>query len=1167
MGDFSVKAILSAVDKGYTSTMKSALSTANSLKSTLTSGLGFGMLMGAGQAAFSAITSSASELVKEIDSSNATWKTFTSNMEMVGKSKREIAGVKKELQNFAEQTIYSSSDMASTFAQLEAVGTKNTKKLVKGFGGLAAAAENPQQAMKTLSTQATQMAAKPTVAWMDFKLMLEQTPSGIAAVAKQMGKTTSQLVSEVQAGTVATEDFFDAISAVGTNEAFTKLATTYKTAGQAMDGLQETVANKLAPAFDALSGVAISSISGIINKVSSLDGDAIRAAFSIDNLKSAAMDLGVVAGAVAGLAGAIPIMDVVERGFSKVADKGELITGALIKAQDKTALLGKAIAGSIKPGTKAFENLSGESKLFAERLTGIKQILNGSFDPDSEGFSKFNKSSKEYLLNLNDMKGKSVGVGSSIKSMSKSVSSMIPDNLKKKATDLGDIISGTFIQSKGSIQKIGDAIGLVSFKFGTATGRFEKDAPVVWKAFDGIKNKAEKVVLAFKKVGTGIGSGIQKAAGVGMKTMNGMVSSLTSVMRVAMSALGPAAILGVALAGMGILNSRFGGEIDSLIQTVMVKGPQIIDGLVKSITGKLPVLIKAGAQMVSGFLDAITTNLPSVINGGVQIITALVQGVGANVGTMLPSAINLVTTFVSGILSALPQLLLAGMQFLQSLSEGILSNIGLIVQSASGIIQSFVGSVMSNLPGIINAGLQILTNLAQGAIQALPQLLVVGLNAITMLITGIAGQLPNIMQTGVQLIQMLIQGVVQNLPNILTAAVQAITAFIQGIVQNLPSIISSGIQIIGSLIGGLIQMLPSIVSAGWELIKSLGAGIVEAIPNIITGAVEGIKGIFSDLWGFITGKNKEGSAQTAVDMAAMTQSVNTSVSEMGSNVSASFATMNGTAISETSSLMSSVTSNLSGMNSLGSADMSGLANSIIGSAGDANASASGAIADMARNVNSSMSNIESSAAKGMNKLPVIAKTSMDQFSRSMKSGFNQAVSVTRSSITSIVSAMRSGYGGAYSSGAYIGQGLANGMRSMLGTVRSVAAQLASAANEAIAAKAKIGSPSKITTQFGEWYGEGWVNGIHSMIKASKRAVVDLFSVPQPSDIRIPSLALAGGGSMELNDDYEYGESNPTYTIYVVSELDGRQVAKSTVVYTKKELEELERRNNRKKGYR
>lgn len=272
---FSVKAILSAQDRGFTSAFKSAMSSANSLKSALTSGIGFGIMAGIGQKAFGTITSGISGMVSELNSSIAAWKTFNGNMSMVGKGADEIASVKKELQEFAEDTIYSASDMASTYAQLSAVGIKSTNKLVKGFGGLAAAAENPKQAMKTLSQQATQMAAKPTVAWEDFRFMLEQTPAGIAAVAKEMGMSAKELTSLVKDGQLETEAFFDAIAKVGTNDAFTKLATEYKTVDQAMDGLTETVSNKLAPSFDVLSGRAIKSLDGIINKIGDLDGDAI----------------------------------------------------------------------------------------------------------------------------------------------------------------------------------------------------------------------------------------------------------------------------------------------------------------------------------------------------------------------------------------------------------------------------------------------------------------------------------------------------------------------------------------------------------------------------------------------------------------------------------------------------------------------------------------------------------------------------------------------------------------------------------------------------------------------------------------------------------------------------------------------------------------------------
>ena len=275
MSDMSVRAILSAVDRGFSSTMKQAMGIAGKLEKR-TSSFMTGILQGAGQQAFYMLAGGCRELVSEIDASNVAWKTFEGNMKILGKNDKQINTVRKSMQKYAEQTIYSSSDMASTYSQLAAVGVKSADKLVTGFGGLAAAAENPQQAMKTLSQQATQMAGRPNVAWQDFKLMLEQTPAGIAAVAKEMGMTTSELVSKIQAGEVKTEDFFKAIEQVGNSKGFTKLATSYKSAGQAMDGLKETIGNKLTPAYDALSQKAIGGIEGIIDKVSELDGEEIK---------------------------------------------------------------------------------------------------------------------------------------------------------------------------------------------------------------------------------------------------------------------------------------------------------------------------------------------------------------------------------------------------------------------------------------------------------------------------------------------------------------------------------------------------------------------------------------------------------------------------------------------------------------------------------------------------------------------------------------------------------------------------------------------------------------------------------------------------------------------------------------------------------------------------
>lgn len=210
-------------------------------------------------------------MLGELNEASTSWQTFEGNMHQLGASNTEINKAKAEMQKFAQQTIYSASDMSSTYAQLAAVGTKNTAQLVKGFGGLASAADNPQQAMKTLSEQATQMAAKPKVQWQDFKLMLEQTPAGISAVAKTMGESTTQLIRDIQDGKVKTQDFLNAVAKTGTNANFSKMATQYKTVGQAMDGLKETLANNLQPAFDKVSKVGIKWVSNLSDRIGKLN--------------------------------------------------------------------------------------------------------------------------------------------------------------------------------------------------------------------------------------------------------------------------------------------------------------------------------------------------------------------------------------------------------------------------------------------------------------------------------------------------------------------------------------------------------------------------------------------------------------------------------------------------------------------------------------------------------------------------------------------------------------------------------------------------------------------------------------------------------------------------------------------------------------------------------
>lgn len=232
-------------------------------------------------AALGAIKNGIAGISEELNTNSKAWQVFQDNMTMLGKGQGEIDTVKKSLQEFATQTIYNASDMASTYSQMAAIGVKDTENLVKGMAGLASSAEAPGQAMKTLSQQMTQAMAKPELQWMDFKLMMEQAPAGMAQVAKEMGYSLDDFIIAIQDSEIASEDFAAAVAKVGTNENFSKMATEFKTIGQAMDGMRESLANKLEPAFSVFNETGIRAVEAFTGALDRINFDGLA-----DKLKS-----------------------------------------------------------------------------------------------------------------------------------------------------------------------------------------------------------------------------------------------------------------------------------------------------------------------------------------------------------------------------------------------------------------------------------------------------------------------------------------------------------------------------------------------------------------------------------------------------------------------------------------------------------------------------------------------------------------------------------------------------------------------------------------------------------------------------------------------------------------------------------------------------------------
>lgn len=1069
MDSYTVKAILSAVDKGFTSTMKQAEQTCQSLSDRVKSGLGFGVLTGIGSQAFSSLTNGFSNLIGEMNASNVSWKVFQGNMEMLGKSSGDIASIQAELQKFAEQSIYSASDMATTYSQLAAVGTKNCTQLVKGFGGLAAAAENPTQAMKTLSQQATQMAAKPYVQWMDFKLMLEQTPAGIAAVAKEMGKTTSQLVADVQEGTVKTEDFFDAISKVGTNDAFTKLATSYKSTEQAMDGLMETMSNKLQPAWKALDQVGIEAVSGLIDLLGQVDVTAlsegimgvvedIKGGFNtlktiVTNAWNAFKETGAIDSAKEALnsckdainnvvtavsnSGIIEtfahafgeIVDQVSIAVDKIADfiagldEGTINTFAGAIAGLFTAYAGYKVVSS---ATSKIKDFTSNAKSALKTVKDLYKKIKGGGDPEEPSQTpQIDPVETKNLKNVSsEIKAKWEGVGSVVESVGTSIKTALEgvgDVFKSVGTAIADAAKGIGEGIKSALEGVGTVIESI----GTA----------IKSVLEGLAPVIESLGTALATLAKGIGEGIATA-------LRGLGSALAMIPPTTWLAIGAAALMfGAALALVGSQGEGLQMVLNGVANVISSVAP-IVQIVVNGIVSALSLLpgifesvgnaVKTACEGISGVVESLGTAISDVVTSVTDGMSKIIDSIGNAISGVLDSLANIIDSIGEAALNA-------GKGF-DKFADGLvkITNLNLFDMAASiGAVVLAIGGITALSGGLSEAG-NGMKKFSDG-IKQVSKSGTVAATALTTINAAITPLTESIPQLGPQLTTVSEQ--------IQTFADNAMTAF--------TTLAASTVSCM------TFTMTMAMLNASVQQATAVFTGYM----LVITGAVAAFAGLASG-------------AQSAQ-----------------------------AAISGLTSVASSVGSALSSLGAVGSAAMQSLVGSFREAQGEAE-----------------------SAGKAIG----------TNFTKSVQSGLKQLPSIAQSAVSSMISVLNSAQSAAYTSGAYIGIGLANGMRSQLGTVRAVAAQLAAAADEAIQAKARIGSPSKVMAKNGMWIGQGLVNGIEGMYSKVHKAAYGLFDIPQLSN---PKMAFAGINA-SLSDDYSYYH-DVHYTIEVPLDVNGREFAKAT----------------------
>ena len=275
---YSVKARLSAVDSGFSSTLKGAMGMVDSFGSKLTSGFNFGFLAGAGQQAFSAISNTLSSCAKETLSTSDAMQKLQQAMRFSGESEAEIeriAGSTGTLKTYADKTVFSLQDVMSTFGALSANGVKDADKLTESVGNAVAVFGGGAQEFSSVALAFSQSMAAGKMNAQDWNQVLNASPQLAGGLKKELQKLSPVLAKDfkggLEKGAITADLLAKAMNNIGMTDMAKEAAQSVTTFEGAMGNLEATVQSGMLTLYDSFGK---EKLIGAINMLSSGVGKA-----------------------------------------------------------------------------------------------------------------------------------------------------------------------------------------------------------------------------------------------------------------------------------------------------------------------------------------------------------------------------------------------------------------------------------------------------------------------------------------------------------------------------------------------------------------------------------------------------------------------------------------------------------------------------------------------------------------------------------------------------------------------------------------------------------------------------------------------------------------------------------------------------------------------------
>ncbi len=754
MGDFSVRAVLSATDKNFASVFGNAVRSVDSLSSKIAGGLGFGVLVGAGQAAFSAVTNGAKGLAATVLEVGGNFESSMANVGAISAATgKDLESLEAKAKAVGASTKFSASEAADGLSYMAMAGWK-TEDMIAGMDGIVALAASSNTDLAAASDIVT-----------DALTAFGKTAGDSGRLADIMAAASSNANTNV---TMLGESFKYVASTAGsmgysmedTSVALGLMANSGIKASQAGTSLRTLLVNMAKPtdamqgAMDKL-GVSLTDASGKMKPLSAIMGD-LRSSFKSLGEEEKANLAATLAGKE-GMSGLLAIVNASEEDYSKLTDAIASSSEGMGAAAEMAEKMQDTFQGDVTSMKSKWEGfgITLYDKI-QEPARGVVGTLSGMIDDAST-----------YIQNsslVDDIVG---GLSDGLKwlqvNIPKAISAVKPywDEFTSDVGEIADAAGDAFGAVSKEVGKLdGTGGALKAFKKACSTAKdvlvglfkfVEKHADV----FAGLIQALPKVVagfLAFKaiaKVG-GIIGGIMSMFGGGGGGGGGMGSTILSV-----------GIAVVAVAGAFWIMAQACTALSTAGTPAMV----MMGVMLAALIGLVVVAALLGPKIQNAGPALIMLGIAVLICAAAFYVMAMAANLLAQGGTACEVMFGIMIAGIAGIIAIAGTM---GAQLMQGAIGVLLLGVGLLICAAAMYVMAMAATMLSDggNQACIMFGVMLVAIVALMAVAAAlgPALIIGGVGALllgvglllagggallaAMALEKICGQLPTLAESG-----------------------------------------------------------------------------------------------------------------------------------------------------------------------------------------------------------------------------------------------------------------------------------------------------------------------------------------------------------------------------------------------------------------------------------